>query len=148
MSLKIVIFGTFVIYLVRALENPSLKKSDGAGKSDEIVHLETDYDATSSNSNFQRVEITLNAKNYSPKKHVLMYHPWGTPSHMHQFKPLILGLLEAGNAVTAVFVRETKIIHPDYAEIIVEDGKVALFYIYEFMFSLFICLMMSSFSIN
>jgi hypothetical protein len=56
------------------------------------------------------------------KKHILMFHPWGTQSHMGQFKPLIHGLLKSGNMVTAVFVRETKIIHEDYTEIIVEDG--------------------------
>ena len=113
----------FVIHIIHAIENPSLKKSGGDGSSDDIIHSETDYEVPTKPPNLEKTGSIVHSKNDPPKKkHVLMYHPWGTPSHMHQFKPLIQGLLEAGNIVTAVFVRETKITHPDYTEIIVDDG--------------------------
>ena len=56
------------------------------------------------------------------KNHILMFHPWGTKSHMGQLKVLVKGLLESGNSVTGVFVRKTGIQHDDYVELIVEDG--------------------------
>ena len=59
---------------------------------------------------------TVNAK-----KHIVMFHPWGTPSHKNQFKPLIKGLLEDGNAITSVFTRPMDIVDDDYTEIIVDD---------------------------
>ena len=55
------------------------------------------------------------------KKHIVMFHPWGTRSHMNQFGPLITGLLEDGNSITSVFTISTNIVHDDYTEIIVED---------------------------
>ena len=55
------------------------------------------------------------------KKHIVMFHPWGTPSHKNQFKPLIIGLLNAGHSITSVFTRQMDIVHDDYTEIIVED---------------------------
>ena len=55
-------------------------------------------------------------------KHVLMFHPWGTRSHMHQLTALLQGLLSSGNQVTAVFARNTEIRHQNYEEIIVADG--------------------------
>ena len=85
---KWLVLNLFAFYLIYALGQPNLEKTDKS-------HV---------------------------KKHILMFHPWGTPSHLLQFKPLIHGLLDAGNAVTAVFVTKTKINHQDYTEIIVEDG--------------------------
>ena len=55
------------------------------------------------------------------KKHIVMFHPWGTPSHKNQFKPLIEGLLKDGNAITSVFTRPMDIVNDDYTEIIVDD---------------------------
>ena len=58
------------------------------------------------------------------QRHILMFHPWGTRSHMHQLTALLLGLLSSGNLVTAVFARKTEIMHQNYEEIIVADGYV------------------------
>ena len=55
------------------------------------------------------------------KKHIVMFHPWGTPSHKNQFKPLIEGLLKDGNAITSVFTRPMDIVNDNYIEIIVDD---------------------------
>ena len=55
------------------------------------------------------------------KKHIVMFHPWGTPSHKNQFKPLIIGLLNAGHSITSVFTRQMDIVHDNYMEIIVDD---------------------------
>ena len=59
-----------------------------------------------------------------PKNHILMFHPWGTPSHKQQLNGLLLGLLKSGNAVTGVFPWKTDIIHQHYTEIIIKDGYV------------------------
>lgn len=59
--------------------------------------------------------------NKANKKHILMFHPWGTPSHMSQFKPLLKGLLDDGNIVTGLFMKGSNIIHDDYTEIVVKD---------------------------
>ena len=64
---------------------------------------------------------SANKVNAHAKKHIVMFHPWGTPSHMNQFGPLITGLLEDGNSITSVFTRSANILHDDYTEIIVED---------------------------
>ena len=120
----VVIFGYILFRSTYASDTPTLQTPigvDGKGKQDEPL--------VKSNSNLiHGVVKDINkdqkviSKNDDPKKHILMFHPWGTPSHMNQFKPLIQGLLEAGNMVTALFVHETKITHENYKEIIVEDG--------------------------
>ena len=96
-----------------ALEKDNLPKS---GDIDKPV-----INSDSTISKLDVVENTVIIKSDLLKKHILMFHPWGTPSHMNQLKPLVLGLLEAGNAVTAVFTRKTEINHNDYTEIIVQD---------------------------
>ena len=55
------------------------------------------------------------------KNRILMFHPWGTRSHMGQLKVLVKGLLESGNAVTGVFVWKTGIEHENYVELLIED---------------------------
>ena len=61
-------------------------------------------------------------KSNNTKNHILMFHPWGTRSHMEQLKVLVKGLLKSGNAVTGVFVWKTGIEHDDYVELLIEDG--------------------------
>ena len=55
-------------------------------------------------------------------KHILLYHPWTTRSHMMQQTSLLRGLLEKGYHVTAVFPYPTGIDNPRYEEILVEDA--------------------------
>ena len=67
------------------------------------------------------------------KKHILMYHPWGTKSHRQQQHALLLGLLNAGHTVTGVFPEKSSIIHDGYTEIVVETRYIPqnmLSYIY------------------
>ena len=125
MMLKVVVvFGCISIYCACASETPTLQTPEGLKEKGEQVapigdsKLDSIDDIVKITNNNQKVI----SENGHPKKHILMFHPWGTPSHMNQFKPLIQGLLEAGNMVTALFVRETKITHENYKEIIVEDG--------------------------
>ena len=56
------------------------------------------------------------------KKHILMYHPWGTKSHRVQQHALLVGLLNAGHTVTGVFPENSNIIHDGYTEIVVDSG--------------------------
>ena len=78
--------------------------------------------ANSVESNLGKHETTAVINNNDDiKQHILMFHPWGTPSHKQQLKPLILGLLEAGNEVTAALFFKTEITHQHYTEIVVED---------------------------
>ena len=115
MPLRLLIFYIFILNYVCALEKDNLKRSDEIGKS------VANSDIAASKLNLVDDEKPADC----PKKHILMFHPWGTPSHMHQFKPLILGLLDAGNTVTSVFVRKAQITHRHYTEIIVRDGLVS-----------------------
>ena len=125
MSLKLVIiFCHIIFHCAHASDTPTLLTSGVVdGKEKQAEPLE---DSKPDLINGIIKDINTDEKgilrNGDPKKHILMFHPWGTPSHMNQFKPLIQGLLEAGNMVTALFVRETKITHENYKEIIVEDG--------------------------
>ena len=120
----VVIFGYILFRSTYASDIPTLQTPigvDGKGKQAEpLVKPNSDliHGVVKDINKDQKVI----SKNDDPKKHILMFHPWGTPSHMNQFKPLIQGLLEAGNMVTALFVHETKITHENYKEIIVEDG--------------------------
>ena len=125
MSLKLVIIFCYVIFhCAHALDTPTLLTSGVVeGKEKQAEPLEDSkpdlINGIVKDTNTDQKGILGND---DPKKHILMFHPWGTPSHMNQFKPLIKGLLEAGNMVTALFVRETKITHGNFKEIIVEDG--------------------------
>ena len=69
-------------------------------------------------------EPLINNRRNTISRHILMFHPWGTRSHMHQLTALLQGLLSSGNQVTAVFARKTEIMHQNYEEIIVADGYV------------------------
>ena len=124
---KLFVLCLFALHMIHASEKSTLKNPDKVTKSSEIHVLDSPPKDSRipKKENLVDAEKTLDSQYEPPekkKKHVLMFHPWGTQSHMGQFKPLIQGLLSAGNMVTAVFVRETKIIHEDYTEIIVEDG--------------------------
>ena len=121
---SVIVFGYIFIYCACASETPTLQTPEELKvKGEQVQHINDSKpdsidDIVKNTNNDQNVI----SKNDHSKKHILMFHPWGTPSHMNQFKPLIRGLLESGNMVTAVFVRESKIIHEYYKEIIVEDG--------------------------
>ena len=54
------------------------------------------------------------------KKHILMYHPWGTKSHKGHQYALLHGLLDTGHTVTGVFPEASNIVHDGYTEIVVE----------------------------
>ena len=72
----------------------------------------------------QYTKPLINNRSNTVQRHILMFHPWGTRSHMHQLTALLQGLLSSGNQVTAVFARKTEIMHQNYEEIIVADGYV------------------------
>ena len=74
--------------------------------------------------NEQYTKPLENNRTNTIQRHILMFHPWGTRSHMHQLTALLQGLLSSGNQVTAVFARKTEIMHQNYEEIIVADGYV------------------------
>ena len=96
------------------------------------LHTPNVVKMTSSPNNIPKESVIETAQNENAKeseakgivydkKHIVMFHPWGTPSHKNQFKPLIIGLLNAGHSITSVFTRPMDIVHDDYTEIIVED---------------------------
>ena len=127
MFFKLLLFCLFALHRIVASEKSTLKNPDTLTKSSgiEVPDSPPIESILPKQDSLLYAENTLESQHEPPKKkkkHVLMFHPWGTQSHMGQFKPLIHGLLNSGNMVTAVFVRETKIIHDDYTEIIVEDG--------------------------
>ena len=72
----------------------------------------------------QYTKPLMNNRRNTIQRHILMFHPWGTRSHMHQLTALLQGLLSSGHQVTAVFARKTEIMHQNYEEIIVADGYV------------------------
>ena len=120
----VVIFGYILFRSTYASDTPTLQTPigvDGKGKQEEPL-VKSNSDLIHGVVKDINKDHKVISKNDDPKKHILMFHPWGTPSHMNQFKPLIQGLLEAGNMVTALFVHETKITNENYKEIIVEDG--------------------------
>ena len=120
----VVIFGYILFHYTYASDTPTLHTPVGVEGKEQQEEPLVDSTPESIHGIFKNInkDQKVISKNDDLKKHILMFHPWGTPSHMNQFKPLIQGLLEAGNMVTALFVRETKIAHENYKEIIVEDG--------------------------
>ena len=54
------------------------------------------------------------------KKHILMFHPWGTKSHRGQQNILLLGLLKQGHSITGVFTEQSDIVHERYTEIVIQ----------------------------
>ena len=120
----VVIFGYILFHCTYASDTPTLHTPVGVEGKEKQEEPLVDSAPDLIHGIVKDIDKDQNviSKTDDPKKHILMFHPWGTPSHMNQFKPLIKGLLEAGNMVTALFVRETKIAHEDYKEIIVADG--------------------------
>eukprot|EP00092_Neocalanus_flemingeri_P026671 GFUD01028916.1.p1 GENE.GFUD01028916.1~~GFUD01028916.1.p1 ORF type:complete len:551 (-),score=119.39 GFUD01028916.1:114-1766(-) len=55
------------------------------------------------------------------QKHILIFHPWSTRSHMMQQTALLKGLLAKGHLVTGVFPFATNIEDDGYTEFVVED---------------------------
>ena len=101
-----------------ALADENLKKSEAIDRS--IITA----DNTTNTSTSSTEDVSPSNQIISPKKHILMFHPWGTRSHKYQLNALLLGLLKSGNAVTGVFAWKTDIVHQQYTEIVVKDGYV------------------------
>ena len=119
-KLAFLLFCVLSFQIVNASDKYNLHTTDNVKKTDKIGNL-PDKPKRGSLATIESKESETK-DSIRIKKHILMFHPWGTRSHMNQFKPLIIGLLKAGNSITAVFTRETNIVHDDYTEIIVEDG--------------------------
>ena len=118
-KLQFLLFCVISFQIVNASDKHSLHTADNVKNTDETVNL-SEESIKGSFATTKSKESEIHDAVHT-KKHILMFHPWGTRSHMNQFTPLILGLLNAGNSITAVFTRETNILHDDYTEIIVED---------------------------
>ena len=56
-----------------------------------------------------------------PKGHILFFHPAGTRSHLIAMNGFAEGLVENGYRVTSAIYAESKIIHDNYKEILIED---------------------------
>ena len=70
---------------------------------------------------FTIVTVTIGAIQYSGGSNVLFVHDVGTKSHLIQLFPVVEGLLEKGHHVTGVFFSSSKIVHPNYTEILVPN---------------------------
>ena len=121
MSCKLSIFLVFMFMfqVVYTSDKQSLHASNVIKTTDKSIDLPNESNKESLENVSGKdlaTKVTVNAK-----KHIVMFHPWGTPSHKNQFKPLIKGLLEDGNAITSVFTRPMDIVDDDYTEIIVDD---------------------------
>ena len=55
------------------------------------------------------------------KGHILFFHPAGTRSHLIAMNGFAEGLVENGYRVTSAIYAESKIIHDNYKEILIED---------------------------
>ena len=116
---KRLLFSIFMHSCVSVLSKIELKESIVVAES---ISLGNTIDNTIGVSNSVENKLIIQNNTESSRKHILMFHPWGTRSHMQQLTALLDGLLKSGNDVTGVFARKTEIVHQHYTEIIVKDG--------------------------
>jgi len=64
----------------------------------------------------------ISAIELSGGSHVLIIHDVGTKSHLIQLFPVVEGLLENGHQVTGVFFSSSKIVHPNFTEVLVPNN--------------------------
>ena len=117
-KLSVLLVCIFTFQVVYTSDKQSLHASNVIKTTDKSIDLPNESEiATLENVS----DKDWKTKGTDVKKHIVMFHPWGTPSHKNQFKPLIEGLLEDGNVITSVFTRPMDIVNDDYTEIIVDD---------------------------
>ena len=71
---------------------------------------------------FITIVTIISAIELSGGSHVLIIHDVGTKSHLIQLFPVVEGLLENGHQVTGVFFSSSKIVHPNFTEVLVPNN--------------------------
>ena len=106
-------------------DNHAPKTGTSTKAEDESTITKPTYDKNTIDNVVSRIDET---RLKEEKKHVLMYHPWGTKSHRGQQNALIYGLLSKGHSVTGIFPEKSNLIHENYTEIVIDTRCVNITY--------------------